>query len=56
MAKYICKNGHEANYSNIDFKAKQNEDFEEFVGHILCKECGEEMEINGERIGWCVKN
>lgn len=51
MAEYICKNGHKANYPDVDFEAKQNKGTEEFEGHILCKECGEEMKINGEKIG-----
>jgi len=51
MVEYICKNGHKANYPNVGYEAREDKKTREFNGHILCKKCGEEMDINGERLG-----
>lgn len=45
---YICKNGHTANRPSIESKEKTSKEWE---GYFVCKECGEEMKIDGKKVG-----
>ncbi|MBI2278607.1 MAG: hypothetical protein HYU81_00925 [Candidatus Brennerbacteria bacterium] len=46
---YVCKNGHTGDHPDVE--AKMDEDSREWEGHFVCEECGEEMKIDGERVG-----
>jgi len=50
MAEYICKNGHKTKHPRLDTEARMNDQTKEWELHILCKECGESLEIEGKKV------
>ena len=50
QSEYICKNGHAADYPDVQVEAKEEEQTKEWRGHLLCEECGEELNINGAQL------
>jgi len=46
-AEYICKNLHTTSYPNLKTEARKNEQTGEFLGYLLCEQCGADLNING---------